>query len=237
MMRLLLLLAFIGLSSCSTYVRDNCSTESSAKEARNAAKKWMDSKADVNAPNCAGNAHFGPPKYKAVYTQAYTDQLKIQCTKGYVKGQASLNNTDMKFDPTLVKSLEKCNIVNIDPAPLQRHYKANVAKLYCNKKRTSDFAMKHAGSFKLSNSEHLNYCYKGTRKSLTRHYNKVYNKEISRVCSSVEITAMAINDVKMGKELVDGVQLLSKCPEKMRERALATYKESYYAEADRKEKK
>ena len=236
-MKHLALLACLWLVSCSTYVRDNCSTESSAKEARERAKKWLSSEADTKAPNCEGNRHFGPSNFKAVYEQAYSDQLKVQCTKDYVSGQASLNNTDLKFDTTLLEKLKKCDEIKVDSKSLQKHYRANVAKLYCSKKRTTDFALKHAKNFKAPNTDHLSFCYRKTKSSLSKHYNISYNKEISRVCSPVEITAMAIKDVKLGKELVDGVQLLSKCPAKIREKALATYKESYYAEADRKDKK
>lgn len=236
-MKMLLLLTVFLVSSCSTYIRDNCSTESSANVARKRANNWMDSEAEAKAPNCAGNRHFGPSQFKAVYTQAYTDQLKVQCTKEYVAGQASLHNTDLVFVAELVDQLNKCKIVDIDPRPLQKHYKANVAKYYCHKDKTTQFAKKHAESYSKANSDHLSYCYKKTRRKLGRHYTKVYNREITRMCSIVEITAKAINDVKLGKELVDGVQMLRKCPKKLREKALATYKESFYAEADRKEKK
>lgn len=224
------------LISCSTYIRDNCSTESSAKLAREQASSWLDSEAEAKAPNCAGNRHFGPSNFTAVYTQAYTDQLKVQCTNGYVAGQASLNNTDLTFDGDLVSSLSKCNEVGISPKPLQKHYKASVAKLYCHKEKTTKFAKKHAERFQKPNTEHLSFCYKRTRRNLTRHYNKQYSKFISQACSVVEITAKAIRDVKMGRELVDGVQLISNCPNKMKEKALSTYKESFYAEADRKKK-
>jgi hypothetical protein len=235
-MRIFTLIIIFFTTSCSTFIRDNCSTESSAEVARKRASNWLDSEAETSAPNCAGNRHFGPSQFKDVYTQSYTDQLKLQCTKDYVSGQASLYNSDLVFNASLFEQLNKCKLIDISPKSLQEYYKANVAKLYCHKEKTIQFANKHAKNYRKANSDHLSYCYKKTRKSLDRLYTKVYKREISRMCSVVEITAKAINDVKIGKELVDGVQMLRHCPKKLREKALATYKESFYAEADRKEK-
>ncbi|MCO4795073.1 MAG: hypothetical protein KC493_15255 [Bacteriovoracaceae bacterium] len=236
-MKLNIILGILLFSSCSTYVRDNCYTEGAANMGKEQALSWKNSESDAKAPNCSGNKHFGADKFKEVYTSSYNKQLELQCSRDSVKGQASVDNSNLSTDFILLERLDLCSKVNKNPSMLKKYYRGNIAKLYCHKNKTKEFATIHASTFKKFNLDHLKFCYKSTRRKLTKVYKKNYNEKIYSSCSIVNLTAKGIKDAVEGKEVVDGIHQIANCPKKTRSKGLKAYKESFYIEIERIEKK